>query len=302
MKTWLMYHKQALLTTLMQMAATPFSSLFTLFAIGITLSLPAGMAVILDNTARVAANLPNPSEISLYMDERASAADIAQLKTRLGALPDIAGARFVSKQRALDQISKQLNLTQLVNELPQNPLPDAWVITPKSADAEHMTQLTQQLQKLPHVALVQADHLWSQRLNALLQLGRDLLSLLASILAIALIAITGNTIRLQISTRHAEIEVSRLIGATDRFIRRPFLYFGTLQGLLGGMIAWLLIFIGTRLLTPQISNLATLYNTALNIHALSLTHSVILLAISAGLGWAGAYLAVQRSLAQLSKY
>lgn len=301
MKTWLMHHKQALLTTLMQMATTPFASLFTLLAIGITLSLPAGMAVILDNAAHVSANLPNPSEISLYMEERASPADIKQLKTKLDALPEIADARFVSKQAALDQISKQLNLTQLVNELPQNPLPDAWVITPKLTDAEHIAQLTQLLQKLPHVALVQADHLWSQRLDALLQLGRDMLSLLAGILAIALIAITGNTIRLQISTRYAEIEVSRLIGATDRFIRRPFLYFGTLQGLLGGMIAWLLIFIGTRLLTPQIDNLATLYSTPMNIHALSLAHSAVLLAISAALGWVGAYLAVHRSLSRISK-
>lgn len=302
MKTWLMHHKQALLTTLAQMAMTPFASLFTVLTIGITLSLPASMVVILDNATHIASTLPNPNEISVYMDEHASAADIAQLKTRLSALPGIANARFISKQAALDQIGKQLNLTQLIAGLPTNPLPDAWIITPQIADAQHNPTLTHTLQALPHVARVQTDHLWAQRLDAVIQLGRDMLSLLASILAIALIAITSNTIRLQISTRHAEIEVSRLIGATDRFIRRPFLYFGAIQGWMGGMIAWLLILISMHLLTPQVNNLATLYNTTINIHALSIVHGAILLTISAILGWIGAYFAVHRSLARIAKF
>jgi cell division transport system permease protein len=301
MKIWLTHHLLALRSTLAQMLATPFSSLFTLFAIGITLSLPAGMAVMLDNATQVASNLPNPNEISIYMDDDATPTDINKLRATLSTRTDIAHAQFVAKQTALTQISQQLGLTRLVNELPKNPLPDAWIITPANTDAQHITQLVSALQKLPHVALVQADYKWSQRLDALLQLGRDLFTLLASILAIALTAITSNTIRLQISTRHAEIEVSRLIGATDRYIRRPFLYFGALQGLLGGIIAWSVVFVSTQLLAPRVQLLATLYATTFSIQPLSLMQSAALLLTSTALGWIGAYFAVSRSLARIEK-
>lgn len=299
MKTWLIHHRQAVAVTFRQMLSTPFASLFTLFAIGITLSLPTSMMVILDNATDIAAGLPNPNEISIYMDDHG---DGAQLKHRLSTLPNIAKTQYISKQTALAQIGQQLNLGQLISELPKNPLPDAWVITPVSNDINSIQQLVIQLKQMPHVSLVQADHAWSQRLDALLRLGQDMLMLLAGILAIALIAITSNTIRLQISTHHAEIEVSQLIGATDRYIRRPFLYFGVMQGLLGGLIAWLIVFSCIQLLMPQLITLGKLYNTELQIHSLTITDSLALLGLSSTMGWIGAYFAVSRSLASLRKF
>jgi cell division transport system permease protein len=299
MKTWLIHHRLAILATLRQMLSTPLASLFTLFAIGITLSLPVGMFVILNNASDIAATLPNPNEISIYMDAHS---DGAKLKNQLTALPNIASTKFISKQTALAKISQQLNLEQLINELPQNPLPDAWIVTPANNDMNDIKRLILQLEKLPNVSLVQSDHVWSQRLDALLNLGRNMLMLLTGILAFALIAITSNTIRLQISTRHAEIEVSQLIGATDRFIRRPFLYFGTVQGLLGGIVAWFIVFVCIQLLTPQLLAIGKLYDTPLLIHALSLTDSLLALALSAAMGWIGAYFAVSRSLANIRKF
>lgn len=299
MKTWFLHHRQAVTATLRQMFSTPLASLFTLFAIGITLSLPTSMMVILNNATEIAATLPNPNEISVYMDEHS---DGAKLKHQLSTLPNVASTQFIPKQTALAKIGQQLNLGQLINDLPKNPLPDAWIITPVSNDADSIQRLVTQLQKLPDVDLVQADHAWSQRLDTLLKLGRDMLLLLAGILAIALIAITSNTIRLQISTRHAEIEVSQLIGATDRYIRRPFLYFGVMQGLLGGIIAWLIVFTCIQLLMPQFLALGKLYDTNLSIHTLTLTDSLLLLTLSAAMGWIGAYFAVSRSLANIKKF
>ena len=301
MMTWLMHHRRAIAITLSQMASTPVASLFTLFAIGVALSLPTGLYALLDNATRIAGSMPAQTEITVFMRDDASTDDIAALRKQLKAMPGLADTRFVSRQSALQTISKQMGMAELAAGLPKNPLPDAWVINPAATDVDTIRRLAIQLRQLPQVALVQADHQWAQRLDALLALGRELVSLLAIILGIALLAISGNTIRLQIITRHAEIEVSRLIGATDRFIRRPFLYFGAIQGLIGGMIAWGVVSLGIAMLEPQVSTLGQLYASQISLHSLDLMHGMILLAIAGSLGWLGAYIAVGRTLAQIEK-
>ena len=301
MMTWLMHHRRAIATTLSQMVSTPVASLFTLFAIGVALSLPTGLYVLLDNATQIAGSMPAQTEITVFMRDDASADDIAAMRQQLKTMPGLADTRFVSKQAALQTISKQMGMTELAAGLPKNPLPDAWIINPAATDVDAIKRLAIQLRQLPQVALVQADHQWAQRLDALLALGREMVSLLAIILGIALLAISGNTIRLQIITRHAEIEVSRLIGATDRFIRRPFLYFGAIQGLIGGMIAWGVVSLGIAMLAPQVSTLGQLYASHITLYSLDLTHGAILLAIAGSLGWLGAYMAVGRTLAQIDK-
>lgn len=301
MKTWLMHHRRAIMATLANMAATPIASLFTLFAIGVALSLPAGMYALLDNATQIAGTLPSQAEITVFMQDDASAEDTAKLRQRLDAMQGIADKRFVSRQDALQTLSKQMGMAELATELPKNPLPDAWIVTPAATDADSVSRLAAQLQQLPEVAAVQADHQWVQRLDALLDLGRDMIGMLAVILGAALVAISGNTIRLQIITRHAEIEVSRLIGATNRFIRRPFLYFGVIQGLLGGIIAWGIVSLSIALLAPQVSRLGKLYASDIRLHNLDFMHTLILLGSSAILGWVGAYIAVGRTLSQIEK-
>ena len=301
MMTWLMHHRRAILTTLKQMAATPVASLFTLFAIGVALSLPAGMYVLLDNATQIAGNIPAQTEITVFMRDDVSTDDIATVRQQFKTMPDLAESRFVPKKIALQAISKQMGMSELAAGLPKNPLPDAWIITPASTEVNTINRLLVRLRQLPQTALVQADHQWAQRLDALLALSRELIGMLAIILGIALLAISGNTIRLQITTRHAEIEVSRLIGATDRFIRRPFLYFGAIQGLLGGMIAWGVVSLSIALLEPQISKLGKLYASHIQLHNFDLIHAAILLTTASLLGWLGAYIAVGRTLSQLSK-
>lgn len=301
MKIWLMHHRRAIFVTLANMAATPVASLFTLFAIGVALSLPAGMYALLDNATQIAGTLPSQAEITVFMRDDAGSGDIAKLRQQLDDMQGLSGKRFVSRQDALQTLSKQMGMAELAAELPKNPLPDAWIVTPATADADTVSRLVAQLRQLPEVATVQADHQWVQRLDALLYLGRDMIGMLAVILGAALIAISGNTIRLQIITRHAEIEVSRLIGATDRFIRRPFLYFGVIQGLLGGIIAWSIVSLSIAMLAPQVSHLGRLYASDIRLHNLDFMHTLILLGSAGILGWLGAYIAVGRSLSQIEK-
>ena len=301
MNAWLMYHRLALLATVKLMVKTPLASLLTLLAIGVALSLPAGLYVALQNLSSIVGSLPARTEITVFMQDHSNPADSAQLHQQIKALPGISNSHFVPRQDALTELSQQMGVSKLASELPDNPLPDAWVITPETTDPVELNQLVSRLRQLPTVALVQADQQWAQRLHALLVLGNDMVILLIIILAAALISISGNTIRLQILTRQAEIEVSRLIGATDGFIQRPFLYFGVVQGLIGGVIAWAVINLGIMLLAPQVSLLASLYSSQFKLQGLTLYATLILLGIAATLGLLGAYLAVGRTLAQIEK-
>ncbi|HET9113217.1 MAG TPA: permease-like cell division protein FtsX [Burkholderiales bacterium] len=296
-----MHHRQALASSFAQLFKTPFASLFTLLAIGVSLSLPAGLYLLLQNVTQIAGALPAQTEITLFMQNDAAPAGNDDIKRRLANIADIRSARFISRQAALASLSEQMGISDLASELPENPLPDAWVIIPSTSDPVALKQLAANLRTLPRVATVQADELWAKRLYALLALGRYMLVMLAIILAVALVSISGNTIRLQILTRHAEIEVSRLIGATYGYIRRPFLYFGALQGLLGGLIAWLAIRIALVLLEPRMAAVSQLYASRYRLQMLSVRDVALLLAISGAIGWLGAYLSVGRTLAQIEK-
>lgn len=301
MKALLMHHRQALASSFAQLLKTPFASLLTLLAIGVTLSLPAGLYLLLQNMTHIAGSLPAQTEITVFMQGDAGPGDLSEIKRRLADIPDIRNSRFISRQIALATLSQQMGIADLANELPTNPLPDAWVIVPATPDPVALKQLAARLRTLPKVALVQADEQWAQRLYALLAVGKYMLTMLAIILAVALISISGNTIRLQILTRYAEIEVSRLIGATYGYIRRPFLYFGVLQGLLGGLIAWLAITVAIALLEPRIAILTRLYASQFRLQTLSANEILILLASACAIGWLGAYFAVGRTLVQIEK-
>lgn len=299
MMAWLMHHRRALLTTLAQMASTPVASLFTLLAIGVALSLPTGMYVLLDNASDIAGTMPAQVEITLFMRDDASTEDLAKVRQQLKTLPGLSASRFVPKQSALLTITKQIGIAELAAALPKNPLPDAWIVTPASTEVSNLAQLNTRLGQLPGVAFVQADHQWAQRLDALLKLGLTMINILAVILGVALLAISGNTIRLQIITRHTEIEVSRLIGATDRYIRRPFLYFGATQGLMGGLIAWGIVSLSITLLTPQFEILTKLYASQMQLSNLDWIAGITLLATATLLGWLGAYIAVGHTFSHL---
>lgn len=296
MMTWIAHHRQALANTLARMGKTPFATLFALIAIGVALSLPAVLYVLLGNLNRLAEHLPGQPEISVFMQPDTNNADIAAMRKRLQESSGLRHFRFVPRADALAELSRQTGISDLAAGLSDNPLPDAWVLTPAQGDPRTIARIASELRGWPKVAQVQNDNVWAQRLNALLGLGSDLVWILVLLLGAALVAVSGNTIRLQILTRRDEIEVSRLIGATDRYIRRPFLYFGIVQGLLGGVIAWAMVSASVYTLERPAAKLAVLYGSAFQLRGLELVDTLILLTSAAALGGLGAYLAVSRSL------
>jgi cell division transport system permease protein len=284
---------------LRRMFASRLAGFLNILVIGIALSLPAGMYLLLQNAQGLVAQLSGTPQISLFMSLDTKVDDADKLRKQLEQHPAIARVEFVARAQALEQLKQSTGLADVIGGLNQNPLPDAFIVYPKPGTAQALDELRNELAKLPKVELAQLDSAWAYKLEALLKFGRMLVLILASLLSLALIAITFNTIRLQILTQRDEIEVAKLIGATNGFIRRPFLYFGATQGLLGGIMAWLIITVSLLLLNHQRNALAQLYASQFVLHPLSPGDSLTLLLFSMYLGWLGAWLSVARHLSQI---
>lgn len=296
MKTWLSQHVRALGMTLGQFLRSPLASLFNVGVIGVALALPAGFYVGIVNLQSLSHRLAAAPQLSVFLALDAARADIAQIEDRLRQHPEVQKFSYVSREQALADMKAGSGLGDVMSGLTQNPLPDAFIVDARDGAAQSLEKLRDEFARWPKVAHVQLDDAWAKRLEAVLKLGQLAVLMLTSLLAFALVAITFNTIRLQILTRREEIEVAKLIGATDTFIRRPFLYFGTLQGLAGGLAAWGLIWAGIYLLNNGLADLSQLYGTSFQLHHLNPADSLGLLLFSAGLGWFGAWMSVGRHL------
>jgi cell division transport system permease protein len=296
MKIWLSQHARTLIAALGRMVRAPLASLFNIGVIGIALALPVGFYVGLANLQGFAREVSAAPQISLFLALDANRADIAQIESRLQQHPGVRKFRFISRDQALQDLKNSTDLADVVASLEQNPLPDAFVIDARDDASQNLGKLRDEFAHWPKVAHAQLDSAWAQRLEAVLRLGRQAVILLTALLAFALVAITFNTIRLQILTQREEIEVAKLIGATDPFIRRPFLYFGALQGLAGGLAAWAIIGVSLYLLNNGLADLSQLYGTHFQLHHLSPQDSLGLLLFSAWLGWFGAWMSVSKHL------
>lgn len=284
---------------LRRMFTPPLAGIFNLLVIGITLSLPTGLYILLTNAQTLTTQLSSTPQVSLYLQMNTQEDDVAKLRKQLDQHPDIARSEFVPRLKALEQLKQTSGLSDVIDSLEKNPLPDAFIVHPKQSDAPTLEKLRNELAKLPKVEIAQLDSAWAYKLEALLKFAWMVVIILTCLLSLALIAITFNTIRLQILTRHEEIEVAKLIGATNSFIRRPYLYFGALQGLLGGIAAWLIITISVMLLNYNLVALSQLYASQFVLHSLSLGDSLTLLMFSMYLGWLGAWLSVARLLSRI---
>jgi cell division transport system permease protein len=295
---WLRHQKHAFTAALHRLGAHPVATLLTALAMGVAISLPGGLYLGLGHLDRLAGDLPAQPEISVFLNVEASTAQEQRIAARLKQ-PDIAEARFVPKDEALATLSTAQDLVDITAGLTQNPLPDAWVVRPQTTSREELARIAADLGKLPGVAETHLDSQWADRLQAALAIGRTGVWLLAGLFAIALVAISGNAIRAQVLARRDEILVSRLIGATDRYIRRPFLYVGALQGLLGGLAAGGVLAVAGTLLRAPVERLAGLYGSAFHLLPPTAIEIVAVLGLTTLFGWLGAWLSVTRALHQV---
>lgn len=298
MKT-LIEHLRVLRFTLQRLLLTPNATLLNILIIGIALSLPVGGYVLLKSVQTLGSQIAGTPQISVFLATGTNDGEIERIGGKLKEHSGIKRTEFVSRDAALKKMQQSSGLSDVIGGLPQNPLPDAFVIYPKDSSLKSLEALRNELKTWQRFEHVQLDSAWIHKLEALLDFGRLAVAILAALLSFALIAITFNTIRLQILTRREEIEVAKLIGATDAFIRRPFLYFGLTQGMLGGIAAWLLVAGSMQLLNLQLGTLAQLYTSNFSLQHLSLGDSMTLLGFSAYLGWLGAWFSVSQHLWQI---
>ena len=296
MSAWLRHHGQSLAATLRRLARTPGATALDVLAIGIALALPLGAWVVLANAQRLAGHAAGDPQLTVFMSLDAARADAALVESAAAAAPVARRSRFVPKDQAFAELKSAAGAREIAATLGANPLPDAVVVELAPGSGPAAEHLAAELRKLPKVALVQLDALWLRRLDALLRLGAAAVAILAGMLAAGMIAVTFNTIRLQIVTRSAEIEVSRLVGATTSFVRRPFVWQGTVIGLLGGLTALGMVAGSIHLLNGEVGRLATTYGTDFRLALPPAGDLVACLGLASALGWAGAYLSVSRYL------
>lgn len=299
MTRWITQHLQAFALALRKFLAAPWNALASLVAMGVAFSLPAGGWALLENVDSVAAQVQSAPQVSLFLAPDAGAAEVAQAEARLRQHPQVKSWQFVPKDKALARLKDSAGLADVVASLGHNPLPDAFIVQARSTDPAALERLRAEMAKWPKAEHVQLDSAWAKRLDALLSFGRLAVGMLAALLSVALLTAVFNTIRLQILTQREEIEVAKLVGATDGYIRRPFLYHGALQGLLGGAAAWLIVAGGLWLLNGALADLARLYAVNLRLEHLPPRDSLALLGLAAALGWAGAWMSVGRHLSAI---
>ena len=296
MKSWLRQHRQAIAAAFGKLAAQKPAAMLNALVIGIALALPAGGYALLSSLRNVSLGSALEPQLSVFLRPDTARPAAEALGARLKADARLGAVRFVSREQALKELQATEGLAEVVAALSRNPLPDAFVLRPVSADAAQLDALAKELLSMPGVAHVQVDSAWARRLGALAGTARLAVALLATLLAFGLVAITFNTIRLQILTRQDEIAVTRLLGATLPFIRRPFYWFGGLQGLAGGLFAWGIASGLLALLAPTAQRIAETYGTVFSLAGLDPLQSTGLLLFATLLGLAGTSLALGRHL------
>jgi cell division transport system permease protein len=295
-KRYLTLHAQNFVGAAGRLARQPFATALTVLVIAIALALPAGLKVLIDNVGALSASWQGAADFSVYLGLDVAEARAEALADEIGARPDVESVRFIDRDEALADFRTRSGFGDALDALGENPLPHTLVVRPASGAAGNLEALAAELRKLPEVMLVQLDTAWVARLRAIVALSARVLDAVAVLLGLAVVLVIGNTIRLEINSRSSEIEVMKLVGGSDAFIRRPFLYLGLWYGFGGAAIAALLVAVTLAVLAAPASTLADLYGSDFDIAGLSLGQAALLLGGGALLGWTGAGLATARHL------
>jgi cell division transport system permease protein len=300
LSAWAMRHVTTAMAALGRLAKQPFASFLTVLVIAVTLALPAAMHLIIKNVKTVSGSWENALDFSVYLSPDTSAEAATRLAVLIDQRADVQSVTLIPADEALEEFKSLSGFGPALDHLPENPLPHTIVVRPSSANTEQsMALLHEELANLPETDLVQVDTEWVQRFHAILDMLQRAVAIGATLLGAAIIVIIGNTIRLDIQNRREEIEVTKLIGAGNGFVRRPFLYSGCWYGLGGGLLALVLVAYGLMALQEPASRLAGLYDSSFQLLTLSFRESLAIVAAGAFLGLAGSWLAVARHLRRI---
>lgn len=289
-------HRGIAISSLQRMLRTPASSLMTIFVIAVSLLLPALLFGLNSNLTALLSGFQDSARITLYLQEGTSDSRGTEVSESLLTGTDLRAAVYVSADQALSDFSAAAGLEDLTQQLSSNPLPAAIILTPIDTAPLAVAELAQRLQDIPEVALVQVDSRWLQRLEAISRLVGLIGRVLMAIVTLGLFFIVGNTIKLAIENRKDEIRVIKLVGGTEFFIARPFLYTGLFFGLAGGLLACFLQLIALIVFNSSLRELMQLYESSFVLHGFSARSALLLVLLGAAIGWMAALLASLRHI------
>ena len=296
---YLLHHLQSLMFSLRKIYAAPATTIMTVAVIGITLSLPGGFYLFLKNIDAISGDFRSSSQISLFLDLKLSEKQARALDKKISKMELVDSTRFISRDKSLEEFRQDSGFGKSIDTLSSNPLPHTIIVEPGEADTFAVRNLLNSLQAMPEVKIAKLDTEWLERLYTIIEIARRSVIIITVLFSCAVLLIIGNTIRLDIQNRYQEIIVTKLIGATDAFIRRPFLYGGVWYGLLGGIISWLIVEIGYLSISGPLGRLNLLYKSDMNLITFSFHDFIILITSSTLLGLAGSWIAVARHLNQI---
>ncbi|WP_019614452.1 permease-like cell division protein FtsX [Psychromonas ossibalaenae] len=294
-------HFQQIFSSFTELWKTPFATLMTILVLGVALSLPSVFHVLYKNAERVSAQWDSASEISLFLKKDISEPRVQVLINKLSMYDDIDSVTYISRHQALEEFKEMSGFSKALNYLDENPLPAVLVVTPakQAMNTAGSKLLVAKLKREQDIDLVRVDIDWIEKLQAILSLVVDIVIGIAILLLLSVLLIVSNTIRLNILNQRPEIEVMKLVGATNSFIQRPFLYVGAWYGLLGGTIAWLLTFSLVQWLQSGVMDLMGLYQVQFQISLMSFTESAIMIAVATFLGFSASYISVKQYLVRI---
>jgi cell division transport system permease protein len=295
------HHGHALVSSAGHLARSPAGTLFTIIVMGLALALPVGLDALVRNVRAATGDFSGAISVSAYMKAGTSEARARQVAGAVRARAEVARVQLVTAEEAMRQFRAQSGFGAALDALEGNPLPHTLVVTPtaSASDPAAVENLRRALAAWPEMDVVQLDGAWVTRFNALVGLLRAALLVSAALLAAGVVAVVGNTIRLEIRTRRTEVEVTKLVGGTNGFVRRPFLYTGALYGLLAGLLAWLVVETALLVLAPAAAQLAAAYGSAFHLQGLGFAQFRWLVGGGMALGWIGAWLAAGRELSRI---
>jgi cell division transport system permease protein len=291
-------HAQVLIGSLGRIVHQPFATLMTMGVIAVALALPLFLSLLLQNARTATGNWNEAYDLSVYMDRKAGTARVQSLAKQLRQRGDVAAVRIISAEQALAEFRRDSGFGSALDVLTDNPLPDTLVVTPTLASStpQGTETLKGAIAGMSDVQTVQIDTEWVKRLHAMIDLLRRVVLLTGALLGAGIVLIVSNTIRLDILNRRAEIEVMKLVGASDGFTRRPFLYSGIWYGLGGGLLALMLVVAASAVLARPVAQLAFLYGSSFSLEGLKIATAAAVLGLAVGLSWLGSWLAATRHI------
>jgi cell division transport system permease protein len=297
---WVTSHVSTAVGALGRLSRQPFASLMIILVIAVTLALPASINLVIKNARTVSGSWDNALDFAVFLKQPVTLNEAETLGRLIGQRADVENVQFISANDALAEFKQQSGFGEALEQLPSNPLPHTLVVRPSIGNTTATLSLLQEeISNLPETDHVQVDTEWVQRFHAILDIVRQAIAIGAALLAIAIVVVIGNTIRLDIENRRDEIEVTKLIGAKNAFVRRPFLWTGFWYGLFGGLMALALVYYGLYLLGGPVSRLAGLYQSSIAISSLDLAEAGAIVGIGVFLGLFASWVTTARHMRRI---